>query len=426
MRYSRPPAPARPMIPAVVSQHVEESALLAWQRMNLAVAPHVKLHHLRRLDERLAAHLDGVAVAGEPGSALCLSALANAGPGELFVATVRALEDRNQAGLEKLLSLAERMSGWQPAQEFAVGWVSALYLEGTIASMLASDNPARRRVALGACVTHRVDPGRALFSALADGNQALRERALAVAGASGRRDCLASCLEALAEADTASARAAARAAVLLGERSRAFDRLSELALAAGLAGRSELRLALEGADARRAGALLEQLAQRHGPGRLLVQGVGAGGDPAYIPWLIRQTDELGLSRVAGEAFSLMSGVDLALCDLETKPPEQFAPGPTDNPDDDDVAMDEDDGLPWPDPAKLQAWWAVNQQNFQLGVRYFMGAPPSVEHCRKVLREGYQRQRVAAAEYLCLLQPGTPLFPTSAPAWRQQRWLRQMG
>lgn len=45
---------------------------------------------------------------------------------------------------------------------------------------------------------------------------------------------------------------------------------------------------------------------------------------------------------------------------------------------------------------------------------------------RLLREGFQRQRIAAAEYLCLLQPGTPLFYTSAPAWRQKRWLAKMG
>ena len=55
----------------------------------------------------------------------------------------------------------------------------------------------------------------------------------------------------------------------------------------------------------------------------------------------------------------------------------------------------------------------------------MGEPVSVPHCQKVLREGYQRQRMAAAEYLCLLNPGTPLFNTRAPAWRQQRWLARM-
>jgi hypothetical protein len=42
-----------------------------------------------------------------------------------------------------------------------------------------------------------------------------------------------------------------------------------------------------------------------------------------------------------------------------------------------------------------------------------------------LKTGFQRQRIAAAEYLTLLAPGTPLFNTAAPAWRQQRLLAKM-
>jgi hypothetical protein len=49
----------------------------------------------------------------------------------------------------------------------------------------------------------------------------------------------------------------------------------------------------------------------------------------------------------------------------------------------------------------------------------MGKPLSWEHCLDVLKNGYQRQRIAAAEYLCLLRPGSVLFNTSAPAWRQK-------
>ena len=60
-----------------------------------------------------------------------------------------------------------------------------------------------------------------------------------------------------------------------------------------------------------------------------------------------------------------------------------------------------------------------------GTRYFMGAPVTREHCIDVLKNGYQRQRILAAHYLCLLEPGTPLFNTSAPAWRQQRLLADM-
>jgi uncharacterized protein (TIGR02270 family) len=96
-------------------------------------------------------------------------------------------------------------------------------------------------------------------------------------------------------------------------------------------------------------------------------------------------------------------------------------GPGDDPDDDDVAMDEDESLPWPDREKLEAWWQANARRFAPGTRCFVGAPLSPGHCLAVLRTGFQRQRIAAAEHLSLMSPGTPLFNTAAPAWRQQ-WL----
>ena len=130
-------------------------------------------------------------------------------------------------------------------------------------------------------------------------------------------------------------------------------------------------------------------------------------------------------RIAGEAFTLITGADLALLDLERKPPENFESGPNDDPDDPNVDMDPDDGLPWPDVKKVEAWWQANQNRFQKGTRYFMGQPVTKEHCIHVLKTGYQRQRILAAQYLCLLEPGTPLFNTAAPAWRQQRLLAAM-
>jgi len=55
----------------------------------------------------------------------------------------------------------------------------------------------------------------------------------------------------------------------------------------------------------------------------------------------------------------------------------------------------------------------------------MGQPVTREHGIDVLTNGYQRQRILAAHYLCLLDPGTPPFNTSARAWRQQRLLARM-
>src|SRR5205085_11399091 len=103
-----------------------------------------------------------------------------------------------------------------------------------------------------------------------------------------------------------------------------------------------------------------------------------------------------------------------------------ADGTTRRPNEDDnVDVDVDGALPWPDAAKVERWWRDQSHRFHTGARYFMGAPVSREHCLHVLKAGYQRQRILAAHYLCLLEPGTPLFNTGAPAWRQQKLLAQM-
>lgn len=75
-------------IPHIIRQHAEESAILYNIRLHQVAAPHVKLHHLRRIDDRIAAHLDGLAVAGDYGLKVCEEALEDAGAGEVFTASV--------------------------------------------------------------------------------------------------------------------------------------------------------------------------------------------------------------------------------------------------------------------------------------------------------------------------------------------------
>ena len=53
----------------------------------------------------MAAHLDGLAVAGEFGSSLCEAALETPGVGEVFAATVRAIEEKDERRLDKLFAL---------------------------------------------------------------------------------------------------------------------------------------------------------------------------------------------------------------------------------------------------------------------------------------------------------------------------------
>ena len=409
----------------VVQQHVEESALLHNTRCLLTWAPHVKLHQLRRLDNRIAAHLDAVAVAGELGWKLCEAASEDPNAGTVFAATERAIEDKKLPALSKLLALAEAMPEAQPGLISAFGWASAQFLQGTIKSLLASDNAFQRQIGIAACAMHQVDPGVALVAAVVDSDASLRARALRVAGETGRRDLLPLCIKALGDKDAACQFWAAYATALLGEQGKAMEVLQNFVARPGPFQFRALQLLLKFIAVPQANELLKGLARDPANIRLLIQGAGIAGDPYYVPWLIKQMADLKLTRLAGEAFTFITGLDLAYLDLDRKPPDNFESGPNDDPDDPDVSMDEDDSLPWPDPVKIQAWWDTHKSRFTDGTRYFMGAPVTRAHCIQVLKDGYQRQRIAAALYLCLLQPGTKLFPTKAPAWRQQCWLADL-
>jgi uncharacterized protein (TIGR02270 family) len=119
---------------------------------------------------------------------------------------------------------------------------------------------------------------------------------------------------------------------------------------------------------------------------------------------------------------MITGVDLAYEDLEGEWPEGFEAGPTENPEDENVTMDPDEDLPWPEPELVQKWWANHQSNFQSGARYLVGKPISPEWLQQVLRNGLQRQRAAAALELAMRQPGQPLFEVRAPGFRQKEML----
>lgn len=409
----------------VVARHAEEAALLCNQRLYLVQAPQVKLHHLRRLDDRLAAHLDGLFVAGDAGSGAADLGLAEPGCGEVFTVAALALDNHDAPRLDRILALAQSLPQPQDALVLAVGWVSAHSLRGIVGKMLASPVAFHRGLALAACALHRVDPGRSLLAAVEDGDAALRARALRTAGDCGRRDLLRHCIAALGDGDAGCRFEAARSALLLGDSRAPIEPLYAASRLPGPHRAEALSLVFKLATSVQAAPLLRSMLEKTESVRAAIRGAGTVGDPTVMPWLIAQMDDAKLARVAGEAFTTITGLDLAWLDLERKPPEDFESGPNDDPNDPNVEMDEDDGLPWPDQTLVQAWWNANSHRFQPGVRYFMGEPLNRDNCVRVLKEGFQRQRIAAAHYLSLLNPGTPLFEWRAPARRQMRLLEQM-
>jgi len=167
----------------------------------------------------------------------------------------------------------------------------------------------------------------------------------------------------------------------------------------------------------------KKLAQSPETLRLAVTGAGIIGDPVLVPWLIEQMKIPALARVAGEAFTMITGADIEQEELIGKRPEDCNAGPNDDPRDSNVDPDTDDDLPWPNVEAIAQWWDKSKGTFPAGTRHLMGKTISPDQLWQVLRIGLQRQRSAAALELAITEPGRPLFEVRAPAGRQVEVLR---
>jgi uncharacterized protein (TIGR02270 family) len=413
------------IIPNIVDQHVQEVSALFATRARVSEQPGNKLRDLLRFDERLAAHLEGLTLAGEAAWPFVEETLASASGGAVFTNVVRAVEAKDDARLDRLFALAEAVPTTHAGLTFAFEWLEREQLRGIVARLLGAQDSFKRTIGIAACAMHRIDPGLLSARRIVDTSRLVRSRALRAAGEIGCQEAASACAAAIHDEDSDCSFWAAWSSVLLGNRGNALDALKGSFLAAGRHGPRAFCLLLQTLSPAAAHAVLRELAEDPQQLRTLIRGSGVAGDPVYVPWLIKNMADEKTARIAGEAFSLISGADLDRLRLERNRPEGFESGPNDDPGDPNVEMDEDDGLPWPDVAKIEEWWEANAGRFDKSTRYFMGAPVTREHCIDVLKNGYQRQRILAAHYLCLLEPGTPLFNTSAPASRQQRLLAKM-
>jgi uncharacterized protein (TIGR02270 family) len=420
-RGSGKPAPA--IVQEVVTQHAEEASFL-WLLRHAAVSqPHYSLADLSKLDNRVEAHLDGLRIAGESGWRVVQETLSFEETCDLFAAGSLAFESGDREWIDFVLESAAKKPEGISGVVSALGWLPFEQAQSHIRNFASSPLSIARAIGIAAFAIHRVDPGLILGTAISDSDSSVRARALRAVGELGRVDLLPRMRSGLTDFDQNARCAAAWSVTLLSPNLDSLGVLRTIAESPGLFSTKALQTAIRRMDLAGAKAWQAWFSRRKDGSRMAIAAAGAIGDPEYIPWLIEQMKVLSLTRVAGEAFTTITGIDLAYDDLEQNAPEGFEAGPTDNPEDENVDMDPDEHLPWPDSVLIQKWWAKNQIRFQKGTRYLLGKPRSIEWLQQVLRIGRQRQRAAAALELAIRQPGQPLFEVRAPGFRQQAVLK---
>jgi uncharacterized protein (TIGR02270 family) len=402
----------------VIDQHAEEASFLALLRDYAVRAAHYDLKHLTTLDNRIDAHLDGLRIAGQTGLEVLLAHLGPHAIGEMFASTVLAFESANAQVLSRLSEHLRGAMETERGYRMALGWLDWERVSPWIERLLASPEPMFRRLGLAACGMHRRDPGPALLAGLSHADTGMLARAARTAGELRRRDLMQAIRAHRLHADEAVRFWANWATAQMGDE-EALGPLRQIAEQPGVHRGRALEVLLCWQKRETSIAWLRGHAQDVAQRRLVIQGAGLLGDPVSIPWLIQQMADLPHARLAGEAFSLITGADLALLDLELVATPDYDAGPTDDPKDPNVAMDPDQDLPWPDRQWVQAWWQANQMNFQTGTPYLLGSALNERRCLEVLATGQQRQRITAACALARFRPTETLFPTSAPASRQQ-------
>lgn len=407
------------------STHAMEAAFLWSMRDAATRAPVYDLADLAVVDERLEANLEGLRLHGDVGWESAREGVEMGDAGEAFVATLFAMERRDLRGVAGVLDVTERRGALRKGIAAAVAWAPNELAGPVLAGLLHGGCPPEvQRIGIAASAARRRDPGQALGFALHADHPGLRERALRAAGELGRVDLRPEIRAALDSEDRRCRFAAAWAGALLGEPASTPVLWS---LAAAESDCSERAAAMAARRAPgEAPARIDGLARSGRGTREAIAAAGALGDPALVPWLLEQMASPALARRAAYAFATITGVDFAALELTAEPPEGFRAGPTDDPGDEDVAIDPDGDLPWPDRLAVDRWWRLHRRELRAGTRHLLGKPIAPEWLEEVLTRAAQPARAAAAVELCLASVRRVLFEVRARAAEQRRALRRSG
>lgn len=387
-------------------------------------APHYDLKDLVKLDDRLEAHLDGLRIAGDAGWEICLEQLGFEEAGEVFAAGYVALETDNPERLEKVLEVVAKEPGLRHPLVSALEWQEPERAFRKAKGFLNAESVLLREVGIRGMTALRRDPGTSLKALLEDPDPGVQAHAARAVGHLGRSDFLLQVKGLLSSAEDAVQGAAAWTTTLLSGDPVATGLLQKQAEAGGIGSHEAAMLLVRKMSPEWALKWWESLRDNPDRQRFALFVAGQLGDPVVVPWLFEKLPIPELARPAGEVLTFLTGVDLAYEDLEGEWPEGFEAGPGGDPEDGNVDLDPDEDLPWPEPELVRDWWSGRANACKNGTRYLMGKAISAAVCEEVLRTGRQRQRVAAALELACLNPGTVLYHTSAPGFRQKKELLQ--
>ena len=392
-------------------------AAFLWQLRSIAVdQPHSTPADLFALEQRVDAELDQLMSSLDLGWQACEAALSLEQPGEAFTAAVIALRshdtDKIKTAIQSGLTTPETFKGLVSA----LGWLPGEITRPWIERLLNGKDMNHKYLGVAACSVRGENPGEILNDILKreDCRQhlPLHARALRLIGELRRQDLMPVLQRDIASKDPNLAFWANWSAILLGQNVLTKN-LRPFVLSPGPHQARAIQLVFRVLPVEPGREWISALAKDPANLRAVITATGVLGDPHAVNWLIGRMTDPSQARLAGEAFTLITGIDLEKHKLTMPPPPDQVLVPNDNPADPQVGLDDDENLPWPRMDEIAALWRNHGQHFLVGRRYLLGKAITPDWLKSRLQDSPQRHRHAAALELALIDSQSRLLNTRA-------------
>lgn len=452
------------MVPRVVEIHAGDASFLWGVRRKAVSSQKYRLRDLARADERVEAHLEGVEVAGGEGWAKLVDDLEIGLSEAIFAGSVWAMRMGDEGRFAAALDTAQDDRVKLDAVVSAFGWawsggtandrpalpltlvgpqdpaLAAQVMEGNqrpadcwARRLLADGNASSRYVAIGAFAVCRVRPTDTEIDAMCmnEAHPPVVARAARMLGQIGIAQAVGTLEYLLGHPDAEVRQSAAWSMAVLHPQGRSHLPVLVAAAQDEQPNVDAVEMAARKLPADQVQGLARELASA-GRVRTALIACAACGAPSLIDAILPHLAEPATARMAGFAFSQITGADLVKLDLELQSTAKATPSPgrqaqmtgavEDTVDEAAPTAEEeaDSHLPIPDPERVAEWWHNHGAEFSPTVRYLAGRPVTEPGLRQTMIDGTQPQRRAAAIELACLRRRGPVYNTSQPGFVQAR------
>ncbi len=389
----------------IFEQYVDNASFL-WVLRSIAVnQPHYYPADIQELEQRINAQLDALMTSIDAAWPLCEHALELAEPGEVFTAAVVAFRSHDMNKIQQVVEVGLSSETAVKGLISALGWLPGKLVHSWIKKFFISKDLNHKYLAIAACSVRRENPEEYLTRILerddCKEHLALYSRSLRLIGELRRLDLMPFLEAALNSEDDNIRFWAIWSSILLGKRD-IIKGLEPYVFNPGPYQTLAINMAFRVLPLDQARVWISTLAKGDGQMRNVIKATGVLGDPHAVNWLINKMQDESVSKLAAEAFCLITGIDLEQYQLIDVSKSEQGVQDDDEIEDEAVELDEDENLPYPDYEKVKKLWMNHGRNFIAGQRYLLGKPISIERQKNSIDNATQRHRQAIAMELALL------------------------